>query len=165
MDTFSEYLMLCWLSNDPLELPRSKGLFKQSLIIYIIICYLLQANMTDDPVESLYEVSFQIVLMLAFIGVMLALNQSLYAYVQIATAFIFTANFVSIFIVPVMVWLTVSEDPYSYYLCFLLFGWYFAIVAYIMKNTLMINVPASLVLALFYFIVTYFGAFALGQMI
>jgi hypothetical protein len=34
-----------------------------------------------------------------------------------------------------------------------------------MKNTLAINVPASLVLALFYFIVTYLGAFALGQTI
>jgi hypothetical protein len=165
MDTFSEYLMLCWLSNDPLELPRSTGLFKKSLLIYFIICYFLQANMTDDPVESLYEVGIQVALMLAFIAGMLILNQSLYAYIQIATALLFTANFVALFIVPVMVWLTVSEDPYSYYLCFLLISWYYAIVAYIMKNTLVINVPASLVLALFYFIVTYLGAFALGQII
>ena len=165
MDTFSEYLMLCWLSNDPLELPRSTSLFKKSLIIYFAICYLLQANMTDDPVESLYEVGIQIALMLAFIGGMLVLNQSLYAFVQIATAFVFTANIIAIFIVPVVVWLTVSEDPYSYYLCFLFIGWYYAIVAYILKNTLVINIPASMVLALFYFIVTYLGAFALGQVI
>jgi len=165
MDTFSEYLMLCWLSNDPLELPRSTSLFKKSLLIYFIICYLLQANMTDDPVESLYEVGIQVALMLAFIAVMLIINQSLYAYIQVATALLFTADIVAIITVPVMVWLTVSEDPYSYYLFFLLIGWYYAIVAYILKNTLVINAPASLVLALFYFIVTYLGAFALGQII
>lgn len=165
MDTFSEYLMLCWLSNDPLELPRSTSLFKKSLLIYFTICYLLQANMTDDPFESLYEVSIQVALMLAFIGGMLALNQTLYVFVQVATAFIFTANIVAIFIVPVMVWLTVSEDPYSYYLCFLLITWYYAIVAYILKHAMAINIPASLVLALFYFIVTYLGAFALGQLV
>lgn len=121
--------------------------------------------MTDDPFESLYEVSIQVALMLAFIGGMLALNQTLYVFVQVATAFIFTANIVAIFIVPVMVWLTVSEDPYSYYLCFLLITWYYAIVAYILKHAMVINIPASLVLALFYFIVTYLGAFALGQLV
>lgn len=165
MDTIREYLALCWLNNDPLELPRSVGLFKKNLLIYFVVGYLLQANMIDDPVESLYEISLQTVLMLAFIGIMLALNKTLYAYIQITTAFMFSANLISAFVIPVMVWLTVSEDIYSYYLFFLLLAWYYAIVSYIIKCTLLINVPASMVLALFYFIATFLSAFALGQML
>lgn len=165
MDILREYLALCWLNNDPLELPRSVGLFKKSLLIYFVIGYLLQANMIDDPFESFYEISLQIILMLAFIGIMLFLNKTLYVYVEVTTAFLFSANIISAFVVPVMVWLTVTEDLYSYYLFFLLLAWYYSIVSYIIKFTLDINVPASLVLALFYFIATYLGAFALGQLI
>jgi hypothetical protein len=165
MDILREYLALCWLNNDPLELPRSASLFKKNLVLYFIIGYLLQANMIDDPVESFYEIVIQVVSMLGFIGIMLSLNKTLYAYVQVTTAFMFSANVISVFVIPVMVWLTVSEDLYSYYLFFLLLAWYYAIVSYIIKCTLVINVPASMVLALFYFIATFLGAFALGQMI
>jgi hypothetical protein len=165
MDTIREYLALCWLNNDPLELPRSVGFFKKSLLIYFVIGYLLQANMIDDPIESLYEISLQTVLMLAFIGIMLFLNKTLYAYIQVTTAFMFSANLISAFVIPVMVWLTVSEDIYSYYLFFLLLAWYYAIVSYIIKCTLLINIPASMVLALLYFIATFLSAFALGQLI
>jgi hypothetical protein len=165
MDTIREYLALCWLNNDPLELPRSVGLFRKSLLIYFVIGYLLQANMIDDPFESLYEISLQTVLMLAFIGVMLFLNKTLYAYIQVTTAFMFSANLISAFVIPVMVWLTVSEDIYSYYLFFLLLAWYYAIVSYIIKRTLLINIAASMVLALLYFIATFLSAFALGQLI
>jgi hypothetical protein len=165
MEILREYLALCWFNNDPLALPRSESLFRKNLVIYFIVGYLLQANMIDDPVESLYEISFQIVLMLSFIALMLMLNKTLYVYVQVTTAFIFTANILSILVVPVMVWLTVSEYVYSYYLLFFLLAWYFAIVTYTIKHTLIINLPASMVLALIYFIVTYLGAFAIGQML
>jgi hypothetical protein len=165
MDILREYWAVCWLQNDPLELPRSPNLFKNSLALYFAIGYLLQANMIDDPIESLYEIIFQIILMLMFIGIMLLLNKTLYVYVQVTTAFLFSANIISVFVIPVMVWLTVSEDIYSYYLFAVLLAWYYAIVSYIIKYTLDINVPASMVLALFYFIATYLGAFALGQVV
>lgn len=165
MDELAEYLGLCWLRGDPLELPKSDGLFKKNLFVYFIIGYLLQANMIDDPLESLYEISAQMILMLTFIAMMLMLNRTLYIYVQITTAFVFSANIISIAVIPVMVWLTVSEDAFSYYLLFVLIGWYFCIVSYIIKHTLVINLPASMVLSLFYFIVTYLGAFAFGQVV
>jgi hypothetical protein len=163
MDNLREYLALCWLSSDPLELPRSVSLFKKNLTLYFIIGYLLQANMIDDPIESFYEIVIQTLSMLAFIGILLYLNKTLYAYIQITTAFMFSANIISVFVVPVMVWLTVSEEMYSYYLLFVLLAWYYTIVTYILKYTLVINVPASMVIALFYFIATFLGAFALGQ--
>lgn len=125
----------------------------------------MQANMTDDPIESFTEVSLETFLTLLFIGIMLFFNRTLYAYVQVTTAIIFCANIIGLFVVPVLIWLTVSEDPLSYYFLSLLLFWDYAVVTYIIKQVLSINLFASLVLALFYFIATYFGAFALGQLL
>lgn len=165
MDVLKQYLPLCWLKNNPLELPRSVDFFKQNLLFYFVIEYFMQANMTDDPIESFTEVSIATLLTLIFIGVMLFFNRTLYAYVQVATAIIFCANIVAVFIVPVLIWLTVSEDPLSYYFLMLLLFWDYAAVAHIVRQVLSVNLFASLVVALFYFVATYFGAFALGQLL
>ena len=125
----------------------------------------MQTNMTDDPLESFTEVSIEIFLTLFFIGAMLFFNRTLYAYVQVATAIIFCANIIGLFVVPVLIWLTVSEAPLSYYFFALLLFWDYAVVTHIIRQVLSVNIFASLVLALFYFSATYFAAFALGQML
>lgn len=165
MDVLKQYLPLCWLKNNPLTLPRSVDFFKQNLLFYFVAEYFMQANMTDDPIESFTEVSLETFLTLLFIGIMLFFNRTLYAYVQVTTAIIFCANIIGLFVVPVLIWLTVSEDPLSYYFLSLLLFWDYAVVTYIIKQVLAINLFASLILALFYFIATYFGAFALGQLL
>jgi hypothetical protein len=165
MDVLRQYLPLCWLKNNPLELPRSVDFFKQNLLFYFVIEYFMQANMTDDPIESFTEVSIQTLLTLLFIGVMLFFNRTLYAYVQVTTAIIFCANIVALFIIPVLIWLTVSEDPLSYYFLTLLLFWDYVLVTYIIKQVLSVNLFASMVLSLSYFTATYFSAFALGQLL
>jgi len=165
MDVLKQFLPLCWLKNNPLELPRSVDFFKQNLLFYFVVEYFMQANMTDDPLESFTEVSIQTLLMLIFIGVTLFFNRTLYAYIQVTTAIIFCANIVALFIIPVLIWLTVSEDPLSYYFLGLLLFWDYVLVTYIIRQVLSINLFASLVVSLFYFATTYFGAFALGQLV
>jgi hypothetical protein len=165
MDTLKQYIQLCWFRNNPLELKRSTSLFKQNLLFSFIFEYLMQANMTDDPLESFYEVTFETLLTLMFVGIMLFFNKTLYAYLQVTTAILVCANVVSLFILPVAVWLTVSEDALSYYVLSLLLIWDYALVTYIVKQSLSINIAASLAIAILYFTVTYFGAFALGQLV
>ncbi|MGZ8157402.1 MAG: hypothetical protein ACXWT1_01370 [Methylobacter sp.] len=165
MDVLKQYLPLCWLRNNPLELPRSIDFFKQNLVFYFVAEYLMQANMTDDPIESFTEVSIETLLTLIFIGVMLFINKTLYAYIQVTTAIIFCANLIGLFVIPVLIWLTITEEPLSYYFLSLLLFWDYAVVTHIIRQVLSINILASAVLALVYFIVTYFGAFALGQLL
>jgi hypothetical protein len=164
-DILRQYFPLCWFSRNPLELTRSISFFRLNLLFYFVVEYFMQANMTDDPFESFAEVSIETTLTLIFIGLVLLLNKNLYVYIQIATAIIFCANVISFFIVPVLIWLTVSEDILSYYLLGLIFLWDFMLVAYILGKALTINLPAGLALAVFYFIATYLGAFALGQLL
>jgi hypothetical protein len=125
----------------------------------------MQANMTDDPFESFTEVSIQTLLTLMFIGFILYLNKILYAYIQVTTAILVCANVVSLFVIPVLIWLTVNEDVLSYYSLGLLFIWEFTVIAYLFRKTLSINLAASLVLSVLYFTVTYLGAFAIGQVL
>lgn len=96
---------------------------------------------------------------------MMLFNKSLYVYIQVATAVLFCENIVSIFSVPVIVWLTISESTLSYYVLALLGLWDFALITYIFKSALSINLIAGAALALFYFITTYGAAFGLAQII
>ena len=125
----------------------------------------MQTNMTADPLESFVEVSIETLLTLIFIGIMLFFNRTLYAYIQVATAILFCANLVAIPLVPVLIWLTVSEDILSYYFFGLLLLWEFVLVTNIIRNVLSINFFAGTILSLFYFTVSYLGAFALGQLV
>ncbi len=165
MDILRQYLPLIWLKNNPLTLPRSVDFFKQNLLFYFVIEYFMQANMSDDPVEAFSEVSMATLLVLLFVGVMLFINRTLYAYVQVTTAIMFCANIVALFVVPVLIWLTVSEDLLSYYVLSVLLLWNYLQVTHIIRRVVSINLFASLVLSMCFFVATYLGAFALGQLL
>jgi hypothetical protein len=165
VEILGHYLPLAWFRHNPLELTRSTVFFRQNLLFYFVVEYFMQANMTDDPFESFTEVSIQTLLTLTFIGLILHLNKILYAYVQVTTAILVCANVVSLFVIPVLIWLTVTEDLLSYYSLGLLFIWEFTVISYIFKKVLAINSAASLALSVLYFTVTYLGAFAIGQVL
>ncbi len=164
-ELLTQYLPLCWFKQDPLKLTRSMSFFKTNLLIYFIVEYITQANMTDDPFESFVEVSIQILLTLFFIGFVLHLNKTLYAYIQVTSSILVCANIISIFVIPVLVWLTVDENILSYYSLSLLFVWEFTVISYILRKALTINSTAGLALSVVYFSITYLGAFALGQLV
>jgi len=165
IDTLKQYLSLCWFKTNPLNLPKSVSFFYQNLLFYYVVEYFLQTNMVDDPIESFFEVSLETSLTLLFIGTMLLFNKALFAFIQVATAILFCENIVSIFGVPVLAWLTVSDSPLSYYVFALLALWDFALISFIFKRVLVINLTASAALSIFYFIATYGAAFALGQIL
>jgi hypothetical protein len=164
-EILTQYLPLCWFRHDPLKLTRSISFFKTNLLIYFIVEYVTQTNMTDDPFESFVEVSIQILLTLLFISFILYLNKTLYAYIQVTSAILICANIISIFVIPVLIWLTVDENILSYYSLSLLFVWEFTVISYILRKSLAINSIASLALSVLYFSVTYLGAFAIGQIL
>jgi len=165
MEVFKRYLPLCWLRGNPLELPRSLNFFKGNLLFYFIVEYFMQTNMVDNPVEAFFEISIETLLTLAFIALILILNRSMFAYIEITTALVFCENVASVFGAPAFAWLTVTDDLLSYYVFGLIVFWEFLIIAYILKRTLSINTPASLVMSLIYFIATFLGAYSLGQLI
>jgi hypothetical protein len=164
MDAIKHYLPLCWFDVDILDLPESKGFLKLNIAFYGIVQYLLQGNMTDDPFESFVEVLAELVLTLIFVAITLLFDGKLKVYTQVTTAIFFCTNALSLFVIPAMVWLTVTDAALSYYVTSIVVLWFFALMTYIFKSALAINNVASLALASLYLIVAYVGAVGLGQM-
>jgi hypothetical protein len=160
MNVLKQYFPLCLFKADPLDLPRSVPFFKQNLWFYFIVELFIQANMID-PSEAFFEVIVETALTVCFVGLILFLNKTTHLYVQIVTAVLFCENVIAIFGVPVVIWLTVSDDMLSYYTFGLLVLWDFALVTYIVQKTLDINIAASLSISFFYFMMTYAGAYSL----
>ncbi len=160
MNIFKLYLPLCWLKENPVDLPRSTKFLKQNLIFYFIVELFIQANMID-PTEAFFEVIIETALTLGFVGFILLLNKTIHLYVQIITAVLFCENVIAFFGVPVVIWLTISENLLSYYLMGSLILWDFILITYIIKKVLSINTAASLTISFFYFMMTYAGAYGI----
>ncbi len=154
MDTIKQYLPLCWFGANPLDLDRSVRFFQQNLWFYFVLELFIQVNMIDD-FEAVIEVVLETGLTLLFVGLVLFLNKSTHSFVQVTTSVLFCENVVAVFVVPVMVWLTMSESELSYALMFLLVLWDFCLIAFVYKKSLGINAAASWVVSLFYFTCTY----------
>lgn len=160
MDILKQYLSLCWFKSHPLQLPSSKAFFQQNLIFYFVLEFFTQANMIP-VLEAFVEVFMNSGLTLLFVVIVLSLNRSMHNYIQVASAVLFCENIVSIFGVPVIAWLTVTHDWLSYTLLAGLFFWDYALITYIMKKALVIDIFASLVVTFLYFICTYGLAYSL----
>jgi hypothetical protein len=164
IDAVKHYLRLCWFDASPLDLVKSSGFLKLNITVFWIVQYFLQSNLTDDPFESFFEVILELLFTLVLVGIALFCDKRLYAYKQVTTAILFCTNVASIFVVPTIVWLTVSDDPLSYYVMSILALWFYALITHITKVALSVNLLASLALSMLYFTVAYLGAFALGQL-
>lgn len=165
MDAIKQYLRLCWFDINPLDLEKSTGFFKLNILFYEIVQYFLQTNMTDDPFESFVEVILELLLILIFLAVILFFDKMIKVYIKFTTAILFCTNTLSLLFIPIIVWLTVNNDPLSYYTMVLLFLWLYSLITYIIKTALNINYFASIALSLLYFITVYGGAIAIGQLI
>lgn len=160
MSPLRQYLRLCWLKGDLVEMPESMPLFRNAIIFYFVVGILIQANISD-PVEALFETSIQTVLNLVFIALLLCLKKSFKLYLKTATAFLVAADFIYVFGIPVMLWFTLVGDELVIYLFGLLLMWWLFIITYIIRHALSCSTLLSTMMALLYIMIVYVGTFAL----
>ncbi|MGR9114888.1 MAG: hypothetical protein ACU85E_03925 [Gammaproteobacteria bacterium] len=159
MEHFKHYVPLCWFKNNPLELPRSVGFFQKNLYFYVLVELFIQINVTD-PLEAFIEVALETSLTLLFVSILLFTKKALAGYIPAATSFLVCENIVAAFGLPVVVWLTTTDDLLSYYILAALILWDIAMITYLIKRILATNVVNALFLSLAYFLATYVGAFS-----
>lgn len=159
MDILKQYLPLCWFKNHPLQLPSSKDFLKYNLIFYFTIEFLTQANMIP-VMEAFVEVVMDTGLTLLFVAIVMNLNRAMHNYIQVISAVLFCENVVAIFGVPIIAWLVFSHSWLSYTLLAAVLIWNFALITYLMKKVLAIDVFASGVVAFLYFMCTYAAAYS-----
>lgn len=118
-----------------------------------------------DDFEAIFEVILETGLTLAFVAIILCLNKTFHSFIPITSAILFCENVVAVVVVPVMVWLTITEDELSYLAMILLVVWDFSLVAYVCRKALGINKAAGLVVSLFYFACTYGLAYGITTLL
>ncbi|MEY4768161.1 MAG: hypothetical protein RL637_800 [Pseudomonadota bacterium] len=164
LDILKAYLPLCWLRTNPLQLPHSFKFFQLNLALYFTVEFLTQANMIP-PIEAFFEVLAENLLTLLFVLIILSLNRSLHCYLQVMSAILVSENIVAILGIPIIMWLTLTHSPLSYLSLIILISWDFSVITYIMKRVLVIDTTASLIVAFFYFLITYGLAYLLTLII
>lgn len=159
MEHLKHYVPLCWFKNNPLELPRSVGFFQKNLYFYILVELFIQINVTD-PLEAFIEVALETSLTLLFVAGLLFAKKALAGFIPAATSFLVCENIVAAFGLPVVVWLTTTDDLLSYYVLTALIFWDIAMITYLIKRILVTNIVTAFLLSLAYFLATYIGAFS-----
>ena len=154
MDVLKQYLPLCWFKNHPLQLPSSMPFFKANLIFFCTIELLTLLNMVPI-LDAFVEAIMDGALTLFFVLTILSLNRAMHNYLQVASAILVCENLLSIFSIPVLAWLIITPDWLSYTALAGLLIWNFAIITYLLKKVLSIDILASSILAFVYFISTY----------
>ena len=159
MEHLKHYVPLSWFKNNPLELPRSVGFFQKNLYFYVLVELFIQINVTD-PLEAFIEVALETSLTLLFVAVLLFVKKALAGFIPAATSFLVCENIVAAFGLPVVVWLTTTDDLLSYYILAGLIFWDIAMITYLIKRILVTNILFAFLLSLAYFLATYIGAFS-----
>ena len=160
MGLLKQYVALCWFKNNPLELPRSVSFFQKNLYFYVLVELFIQVNVTD-PLEAFLEVGIETSLTLLFVAFLLLLKKAMAGFISAASSFLICENVVASFGLPIVVWLTSTDDLLSYYILFALIVWDIAMISYLIKRILVINSVYAFLLSLAYFVITYLGAFSL----
>ncbi|WP_404358033.1 hypothetical protein [Methylotuvimicrobium sp. KM1] len=164
MELIKAYVPLCWFRHCPLELPRSVSFFQKNLYYYLLIELFILANITD-PLDALIEAILETGLTLMFVEILLIFRKASAGFISAATSFLICENIIATAGLPVIVWLTTTDDLLSYYILFGLMVWVFAVITYLIMRILLITPTLAFVLSIVYFSVTHGGAFMLMLLI
>lgn len=164
MEILKQYMRLAWFQGNPLELPRSVSFFQKNIWFYILVELFIQINITD-PFEATLEVAIETSLTLGFVALLLLYKKALAGYIPAVTSFLVCENIVAAFGLPVVVWLTTTDDLISYILLLGLILWDVAMITYLIKRILVTNSLFAFLLSTTYFLCTYVGAFLIMMFI
>lgn len=159
MEHLLRYAPLCWFKGNPLELPHAVGFFRKNLLFNVLIELFIQLNIADS-FESFIEVALETALTMLFVALLLLLKKALPAFIPAATSFLVCENIAAAFGLPVVIWLTTTDDLLSYYCLAALILWDMAMITYLIKRILVTHIVNAVMLSLFYFLATYIGAFS-----
>lgn len=161
MEQIKEYISLCWLQGDLDEMSESIPIFRNALIFYAVVAVFLQINAIGGFIEAFILVGFEIVLTFIFILALLYFTKAMDQFWRVLTAYFICQDFILIFSVPLLIWVTISENAWAYYTLALVMLWAVAAFAYINNQIITSGSFVSTMLSLAYFVTVYGGGFLL----
>lgn len=164
MEILSQYLNLCRFKGNLVDKPRSIKFFQISLIINIVAGYFIEANITDF-LDAFIQVALQTILVFVLVFILLFYIKSLNLFIQVVTAFLVCENVLYIIGVPLMVWVTMTDEIVVYFILAAVLFWGMLINAYIVRQLLFFSKGMCLFLSISYYLLVYIGAFMISSII
>jgi hypothetical protein len=160
MEHLKQYISLCWFKGDLDEMPESIPLLKKALIFYVLGGVFVITNMTGF-IEAIIEVFLEVFLIFAFVAIVLFFIKDMKQYWKVLTSFFICQDFISIFALPLLIWVTVTDDSWAYYSLAAVMLWGVAIITYINNQIVSLGSFPSFLLSLTFFLGVYGGGFIL----
>ncbi len=160
MEHLKQYISLCWFKGSLEELPESMPLLYRALIFYVTIGIFVITNMTGF-IEAIIQVFIKVVLILLFISIVLFFTKGMKQYLKVLTSYLVCQDLISIFALPLLIWVTVTDDSLAYYSLSAVMLWAVAIIAYINNQIISLGSFPSFLLSLTFFLSVYGGSFVL----
>lgn len=159
-----QYLPICWFGDIPEKLKTSKSFIWRNIVLYMCAGLFIQGNITD-PVEAFLQILLELLIMVVFVFILLQINKSLARFETVFTAFIICENFFYLGALPIALWyIAVRTSEYSMlpiYAGIVLIIWFCAIISHLLQKLFNYGVMPSILMSVFYFIVTYLVSFAI----
>lgn len=165
MDKFYEYLKLCFFNVWLEDLPKSVGLLRSALIIYVISEFFIQINIGGDPVQAFLETIVETLLTFVFVVVMLLIGKKTHFFLQAYTSFVIIENLLFISVSPILFWIDLINDVFTPYFTIIVISilvvWCLSILSFVIRQIFVISKFGSILLAFSYLAVTYVGTYTL----
>jgi hypothetical protein len=159
-----QYLPICWFGQIPENLKTSKSFLWRNLVLYICAGLFIQANITD-PVQAFLQIIIELIITVVFVFILLKITKSSEKFSVVFTAFIICENFFYMCALPIAIWyMAVRTSEYSMipvYAGIVLVIWFCAMISHLLQKLFDFRITLSILLSIFYFIVTYLVSFAL----
>ncbi len=166
MEYLKQYINFCLFKTTLKDLPKSVPFLQASLVVYLIVGFLIQANISD-PFEAFIESLIEIVFTTILIFILLIFAGKFSSFVQTFTAFIISENIIFALMLPIAVWMDFFDDIISISVCVLLvvcyIVWYLLVISYLIRQLLSISKAAAFTMSFCYAVVTYIGPFMMLQ--
>jgi hypothetical protein len=164
METINQYLNLCRFKGTLIDQKKSIPFFQLTLAINFIAGFFLEANITDF-LDAFIQVILQTIILFLLVTALLYYIKSLNLLIQVLTAFLMCENFLYIIGVPLMVWVTISDQLLAYFLLGGVLIWGILIISYILKQLLFFSTGTCLFMSVLYYLLIYIGAFMISVFI
>lgn len=161
MKLLTQYLLLCWFKNNPVDLIPSRSFMWKTVVFYLISGIIVE-GLIADPADGTLEVSLRTIMAFTSIAVFLLINKKFQSFNQLFTAIFVCENFIMTLAIAAEAldfWMVMNKEVYreeiSIGLAVFLVGWYLAIVSYIFRQFFSYKMSISIIFAFSYFVLTY----------
>jgi len=146
---------ICLFKKGPQDIPYSIALLRLSLIAYTLISYLL-IRLSIESLKALLQVGVEIILVIGFAYLLLALSNKLNRFVQTCCTFLGSDALITLCAMPVIASLSIdSGNILALFAMLAMMIWHWLVTAHIIRHAINQSFSFSLGIAFLYIFSAY----------